>query len=458
MSADTVSAPPAARSGTAWLAEARATAVLAAPMVVSQLAAMAQGLVDVLLAGHLSAHVLAAVAVGNSIWVLALMVAFGVSYALPPAIAQLDGAGRRHEAAQVFVQAALLGLAVGLALMGVVRWGGPAALALTGVTPSLLPDATAFLHAISFGMPAIALYLTCRGLSEGLSRPRPSAVIGLLGLIVLAPLAYVLMYGRLGVPPLGALGCGIATAVTCWVQLAAFVVWMRVAPHYRGLGWASGRRGFDARTMAGLFKVGLPIAVSQLMESSLFTGAALVIARFGENAAAGHQIAINAASLSFMLPMGVSFAITVRVGNAAGRRDRPGVRRAALSGIGLGLAITTCSSLLLLLAPVSIAGLYSSDPAVIAPASVLLRLAGIFQLADGLQVTTLGALRGLKDTRVAMVITGIAYWLVGLPVGLLVALHLGWQAPGMWLGLIAGLGTAAALLSVRLRYRLRGAI
>lgn len=410
---------------------------------------MGQNMVDVMLAGHLDAHVLAAVSVGSSIWALALMAALGMSYALPPTVAQLDGAGRRAATGAVFRQALWLGLAVGIVLMAAVRWGGPELVRLSGVTASLRPDAAAFLRTISFGAPALSLYLTCRGLSEGLSLPRPSMVFGLLGLLLLAPIGYVLMYGRLGLPMLGARGSGIATAIVTWLQLGAFAAFLCCSKRYHGIGWNIGRRGPDLRVIAGLLRVGVPVALSQLLESSLFTSAALVIGGFGEAAAAGHQIAISVSGVSFMVPLGVALATTVRVGNAAGRADPMAVRRAGFCGMGLAMALQAWSSALLLTVPGTVAALYTGDAAVIARAAALLPLAGVFQFSDALQVTAIGALRGLKDTRVPVLITAFAYWAVGMPTGVWLAYSGGMQAPGMWFGLIAGLTAAAALLCWR---------
>ena len=432
-----------------WWVELRATAALALPIIAGELCYMGQNMVDVLLAGHLDAHVLAAVAVGTNVWGLALMTAIGISYALPPAVAQLDGAGRRMDSGAVFRQALWLGLAVGLALMAAVRWGGPEMVRLSGVATSLQSDAAAFLRAISFGAPALSLFLTCRGFSEGLSRPGPSMLLGLLGLLLLIPIGYALMYGRLGMPRLGARGCGIATAIVIWLQLATFAAILGWSRRYRGTGWSRGRRGPDWRAIGRLLRVGLPMTLSQVLESSLFTVAGLVIGGFGEAAAAGNQIAFSVAGVSFMVPLGVALATTVRVGNAAGRGERAAVRRAGFCGMVLAMALQAGSSALLLAAPAAIAGLYTGDAEVIARAAALLPLAGIFQFSDALQVTSMGALRGLKDVRVPVVITLVAYWAVGMPIGLWLAYRGAMQAPGMWVGLIAGLTAAAALLCWR---------
>ncbi len=201
--------------------------------------------------------------------------------------------------------------------------------------------------------------------------------------------------------------------------------------------------------MLGLLRVGAPMAVSLVLETTLFSAAGLAIGTFGEVAESGHQVALNVAALSFMVPLGIAIATTVRVGNAAGRGDALGVRRAGLSGMALALLAQCGSGATMLLAPEAIARIYTDQPDVLAAATTLLRIAGVFQLSDGLQVSAIGALRGLKDTRMPMLITAFAYWGIGFPVALLLAFRLGFGPSGMWFGLIAGLTTAAALLSAR---------
>jgi MATE family multidrug resistance protein len=433
--------------------EARATVRLALPLVAGQLAQMAGGVVEAMLAGHLGAEVLGAVAVGNSIWMLAIMALIGVMMAVSPSVAQLDGARRREETAALFVQATWIAVALGTALGVAVFAAGPALAGLVGIDPALDAGVRGFLRAVAWGAPAVGLFLACRGLSDGISRTRVSMGFALLGLAVLAPLGWALMYGRLGLPALGAQGAGIAAATMCWVQGLAFLAWVRLSPASAGLGWARARGRPDPAAIAALLRLGVPMAVSVLLEMALFSTAALLIARFGPAAVAGHQIAMNVAALCFMVPLGLGMAITVRVGNAVGRGDPPGVRRAVMAGLALVLATQAVSCSLLLALPRAIAGLYTNDPPVLGAAAGLLLMAAIFQFSDGIQVAANGALRGLKDTRVPMLITAISYWGVGMPAGLYFGFVAGLRTPGLWIGLIAGLTVAALLLSARLHRR-----
>lgn len=428
--------------------EIRATVRLALPLMLAQLASVGTNMVDAMLAGHHSAHVLGAVAVGTSVWSLATFSGIGVMLAVPPSVSQLDGARRRGEIGALFRQALWLALAVGALLWFAVRHATPL-IALIGVTPSLRGEVGAFLDAISWGAPALTGYFALRGLSEGLSITRPSMYFAFGGLTVLAPLGYVLMFGKLGLPPQGARGCGIATALVLWLQTGAFAVYVARHPSYRGLGL--GER-FDPPRLGRireLLWVGLPMTVTLLAEGGLFVAVALALGTLGEDVVAGHQVAMNVAAFFFMIPLGLAMAITVRVGHAVGRGDALGVRYAGLSGIGLTLATQTVSAGLMLSAPRLIASLYTRDAAVTAIAAQLIALAGLFQFSDGIQVASNGALRGLKDTRVPMVITLFSYWMVGMPVAWWLAFERGLGARGMWMGLIAGLSAAATLLFTR---------
>lgn len=428
--------------------EMRATVRLAVPLILAQLAAIGSSVIDAVLAGHVSAHVLGAVAVGSSLWSLAIVSGIGMMMAVPPSVAQLDGAGQRHRVGTMFRQALWLGIGMGAVLWFALRHTAPLIDAI-GVTPDLRHDVQRFLLAISWGAPALTCYFALRGLSEGLSLTRPSMYFSFGGLLVLIPLGYVLMFGKLGIPPQGAHGCGVATAIVMWLEMLGFGTYVLRHPAYRGLGLVDRFDGPDWRHIGELLHIGLPMAITLLAEAGLFVATALIISTLGEDVIASHQVAINIASLFFMIPLGLAMAITVRVGNAVGRGDERGVRYAGFCGIGLTLATQLFSAALMLSLPHVIARLYTHDPRVITLATQLIMLAGLFQFSDGIQVASNGALRGLKDTRVPMLITLFAYWVIGMPVGWWLTFRQGMGASGMWLGLTAGLSVAAIMLFVR---------
>ncbi len=469
MSPDT-GAPRAAR----MRAEAGASLRLALPIVIGQLLTVALNVIDTLLAGHLGTAVLAAVAMGYQVWVLVLLVILGTMLAVTPAIAQLDGAGRRGETGAVFRQALWLALALGIALLVAMRAGGAALLGATGVAPEILPDALAFLRAIAWGAPALALFFAVKNFSEGLSLARPTMYFSALGVVVLAPLAYALMYGRWGAPALGAAGAGYAHAITVWVQVGAFFAYVALRRHYRPAQPFARLDPPDLREIGELLRVGVPMGIAIIMEGGLFVAVALMAGSLGAVPAAAHQIAINVASVTFMLPLGIAMATTVRVGNAVGRGDASGVAWAALAGLALTLVCQFISIAVMLGLPRAIAGAYSTDDAVILLAVSLIGYAAVFQLSDGIQALANGALRGLKDTAVPAAITVVAYWVVGFPLSrwlgfpsgragmplmdpMFAALGLprGLGAPGLWIGFIAGLTVAAALLTLRFALRTR---
>ena len=429
--------------------EMRVSLVLAFPLVLGQLAAMLMSVVDSMLAGHYGVDTLAAVTVGGSIWTMALLLCVGVMMAVPPSVAQLNGAGRRADIGPLWRQALWIALPLGLLLAAGV-WLSPALLEAIGIVPQVRPQATAFLHAIAPGAPALVFYIAFRYLSEGLAWTPPTMVFGLAGLAVLAPLGYGLMYGAGPLPERGAAGLGRATAIVLWLQAAGFALYLRRSRRFADLELFARWEAPRWTTIRDLLALGLPMGVSIFMEGSLFVATALLIGRIGAVDVAAHQIAISVASVCFMLPLGIAMATTVRVGHAAGAQDLSAMRWAAGAGFALGGVTQALAAAVLVFGGAIIAGWYTDAAPVAALAVLLMRYAAVFQLPDGIQVLSAGALRGLKDTRVPMLITVLAYWGIGLPLGAWFGLHRGQGAPGLWIGLILGLGVAALLLALRL--------
>lgn len=433
---------------TRFASEVRTTAVLAAPLVAGHVSTGMIGFVDSVIAGHHGTATLASVAVGTALFWLPMMVPMGTLMSLPPAVSQLDGAGRRHEIGALFRQALWLAAMLGVVLFGFLTVLVQA-LEPMGIAPAIRPGAVAFLQGIRWGVPGLTLYLTMRYLSDGLHFTLPTMLLGFGGLLVLLPLGYALTYGVGGLPEMGAGGLGIASALMMWAQALTFALYLSRARRFADL------RLFDhfdrphGPTLRNLLRTGLPIGVTVTMEGGLFIATALLIGRLGEIPAAAHQIAINVAALCFMVPMGVAEATTVRIGHALGRNDGAGLRRAAMAGYTIALATQGLSALVLLTGNEFVVGFYTNDATVAALAASLLLYAAAFQFPDGVQVLSAGALRGLRDTRVPMVLAALAYWGIGMPVGAGLGLGLGWGPRGMWIGLICGLSVAAVLLASR---------
>ncbi|MFP7726579.1 MATE family efflux transporter [Lysobacter sp. D1-1-M9] len=436
--------------------EVRRTAILAAPLVLGHVSTGAIGFVDSVIAGRHGTQTLAAVAIGTALFWLPVVVPMGTLMALPPTVSQLDGSGRRGEIGAVFRQSLWLALALGAALFAFLTLVVHA-LVPFGIDPGIVPGATAFLYGIRWGVPALTLFFCMRYLAEGLHWTLPTMLLSAGGLVVLVPLGYVLTFGALGLPELGAGGLGLASAIMLWLQAATFALVLRRARRFADLELFAGLFTRSNRphwpTLRNLLATGLPIGVTVLMEGGLFIGTALLIGRLGEVPAAAHQVAVNVAALCFMVPMGLAEATTVRVGHALGRGDGAGVRRAAGAGMLIVLGTQSLSAGALLLGHEFIVDFYTRDAAVAALAASLLLYAAAFQFPDGVQVLSAGALRGLRDTRVPMLMAALAYWGIGMPLGATLGLGLGgvpaWGPPGMWVGLIAGLSVAAVLLGMR---------
>jgi MATE family multidrug resistance protein len=437
-------------------AELRANLALALPLLVAQLLFISMGTVDTIVAGRLGAAPLAAVAVGSNLWFMVFVLFWGLFMAVSPIVAQRLGAGRPAAESGRFLRGALaLALVAGLAWMLVLLAITDPVLDLLQLEPQARAYAEDYLRAIAPGALPFALFLALRNAAEGCGQTRATLWAGLAGFVVNALLAYGLANGAWGLPALGPRGCGIATATAGFVMVLAFALMYRWHPQLRELG-LYGRGDWRPGAAAGeILRLGAPIALIITAEAWLFLIGALLMARFGTDTVAAHQIAINFASITFMVPMSIGMATTVRVGYAAGAGDTAAVRLRGLAGIGMGACFALVSASLMALLPGAIVALYTDAAGVAGLATGFLYYAAVFQVADCVQATANGALRGIKDTRVPMLITVSAYWLVGLPLGVALAFSTAIGPPGIWLGFIAGLAVAAAGLSARFLRRAR---
>lgn len=439
---------PAVPQPTGLSHEVRRTLVLAAPLVIGQLTNFGMNFVDTVMAGRLGTVDLGAIAVGSAVWSAGVLFSLGVLLAVSATVSQLDGAGRRLQAGEFTRQALWLSLALAAGLVALALGAGPLMVVLE-VEPAVAAIAMGYLRAIAWGAPALVLMLTLRFFSEGSGHTRPTMYVGLLGIALNIPLNWMLMFGNLGFPRLGAVGAGYATAIVLWLQLALMIGWVAARPQYRPFAVFGRWSGPNWREIVALLKVGLPIGFMVLMEGGLFVASALLIGTLGALPVAAHQVAMNYTGLVFMVPLGLAGAITVRVGNATGRGDPEGARRAGLVGIGMAVVFALFSAAVIVLFPEQIVRLYTADPEVIALGATLLLFGAIFQLSDGVQVAAAGALRGLKDTRIPMVYSVLAYWMIGMSVGWWLTFRAEWGPAGMWVGILTGLSVAAVLLTVR---------
>ncbi len=433
--------------------EVRALLALALPIIVSQVATTAMGFVDAVMAGRVGPRDLAAVALGNSIWVPVFLLMSGILLATTPKVAQRFGADTHSDIGPIVRQALWLAVMTGLCAAFVLIGAEPL-LHVMNVAPDLIEPCMGYLHGIASGMPAVGLYCVLRNFSDGLGKTRPSMVLGLCGLALNIPLNYIFIYGHFGVPPMGGVGCGWATAIVMWFMALGMVVWTFRGTIYQSSEVYSRFEWPQWAVIKRLLNVGLPIGIAVFAESSIFAVIALLIGSLGATVVAGHQIALNFSSLVFMIPYSLGMAITVRVGQALGRGQPREARFVAGTGMGTALVWACISASLIVLLRGQIATVYTADPKVIEVASMLLMFAALYQFSDVIQVTAAGALRGYQDTRVTMILTLFAYWGIGLPVGYALGLT-DWLGQangpsGLWQGLIVGLTCAALMLGLRL--------
>jgi len=447
-------APTAPRPAGGRMRELRAMLALAWPLALTNLSQIALLLTDTLYLGRLGEVPLAAATLGGNLYFITLSLPFGLAFAATAMLAQEKGHVRHHvrEMRRTFRQALWLGV-LGFVPIGLLLWHGGAILLASGQEPALAQEAERFLRAILWGVLPFYGFMLLRGFLSALQRPQMALWVSLAAIGLNALLGYVFIAGGFGAPQLGTLGAGLSSAGSNLFMCVALAVLMsrdRRIARFR-LAWRFWRT--DLRRMAEIVRVGLPITGTMLLEIGVFSGTALVMGWFGSTAVAAHAVALQVASATFMVPMGVSQAATARVGLAAGALDRAGAQLAGWTAIGISVAFMAATAVMLLAVPGTIAALFL--PPELAPtrelAALLLMVAGMFQLADGVQATAAGALRGLKDTRMPLLFAALGYWGLGLPFGLLMGFSAEMGPVGVWFGLAAGLAVVAVLMTLRWR-------
>jgi MATE family multidrug resistance protein len=426
---------------------------LAIPMVTVQIGLMLMGVVDTIVVGHVSARELAAASLGN-LYVFGLAVfGIGTLWSLDPVVSQAMGAGDREAAARGIQRGVVLAATMGVA-MTILCLPAPWVFRLLGQPADVVPRAAGFVWMSAPSMIGLMLLVTLRQTMQAMKHTRAIMITILAGNVMNLCLNLVLVFGRFGLPAMGAVGAALSSTIGRWFMLGLMLSLSRaeLGPMLRPFR----RETFQRAPLLRTLRLGLPIGIQSSAEFTTFASITVLAGWFGEEAIGGHQVALNFASLSYMVPAGVGGAASVLVGHAIGEGDPAHARRVAASALLLGAGFMSVMALVMFAIPGLLAGLYTSVPGVSAVAVALLPIAGVFQVFDGLQVVAAGVLRGAGDTRAAMLANLLGYGLFGMPVSLGLGFGAKLGVVGLWWGFVFGLAAVALFLVLRVRVRLGG--
>jgi MATE family multidrug resistance protein len=427
---------------------------LAVPIVMGEVGWMSMNFVDIAMIGRVGPTALAAVSVGSAVFMVFAIVCEGMLLGTDALVSQDFGAGRIEECFRTLWAGAQLALPLGVACALLVAASGWM-LAPMGIAPEIVRQAIPFLYAMACGLPALMGFVAMRVFLQGTHRVKVVAFAMVSANLINFAGNYALIYGHFGLPAMGATGSGVSTTLSRCYMMCVLLGY---------LAWNSGRENWHLLHYAGKFygerigkivRLGAPAATQIALEVGIFSASTLVAGRLGAVAVSGHQIALIMASLTFMVPLGVAQATSVRVGNAIGRRDAEAANVSGWSGVALSASFMSCSAIVLWSWPLPIVHIFTYDPAVVKVGVSLLAIAAVFQFFDGVQVTAIGALRGSGNTRIAMITDLVGWWLIGLPLGVWLCFGRGWGVRGLWFGLSAGLISIGCVLAVAWRRRVQ---
>jgi len=424
---------------------------LATPIVLTELGWMGMGIVDTMMVGRVGADAIAAVGLGVMMFYGVAVCASGVLLGMDTLVSQAFGAGSRQDCRRWLVNGIWVAILLVPIVTGAVRAFDPL-LAAFGVAGEVLRSALPYLHALNWSAPALLVYFALRRYLQALHMVQPVMWTLITANLVNLAGNWVLVFGHLGAPRMGAVGSGWATCISrlYMAGVLALLAW-RTKPE-----WGRVSLRPDRPAIARLLRLGLPAAGQLGVEIGVFALVTVLIARLSAVSLAANQIALTTVSTTYMLPLGISSAAAVRVGNALGRGEPDVAARSGWTALGLGLTVMTAAALALLLLSTTIGRLFTPEADVIAAAVTLLQIAALFQLFDGLQVVATGALRGTGETRLPLLCHFAGYWLIGLPLGAGLCFGRGLGAAGLWMGLSVGLILIGSVLTLVWRRQSRG--
>tara|TARA_B100000614_G_C14541207_1_gene490316 strand:+ start:261 stop:1634 length:1374 start_codon:yes stop_codon:yes gene_type:complete len=424
------------------------------PIFGSQLSYALMGTTDTIIAGRASANDLAGLAVGtafsNTVWFFFT----GIIFAVTPIVAQLYGAKKFLEIGKKLREILWVAAALG-SLMAFIFFNMNIIIDLLPIKSSITSITIDYLKAVSIGWFFVTIFTCLRCYSEGMTYTKPVFYIAFGGVLLNIPLDLIFVYGYFGAPKLGGVGCGIATTIVSFIMMISIFIYINISEKYKKTKPFAEFTPPSLTTTKEVFKLGLPIGLGIFIELSMFSGAAIILSVLGEIVVAGHSVAINIASLFFMVPLAIGLASSTRVGNLIGERNPKQAKVAATSTIMLCMMGAVINSIIIILFGSYIVGLYTTELLVLELAISLIFFAAIFQLPDGIQMGALGSLRGYKDTFIPMILLLISYWFFAMPIGYYLT-NFGFGDPygakGMWYGMIIGLTIFSFLSIFRLRW------
>ncbi len=431
------------------VSEARTVLKLAGPLIINNLSIAGMQFADAVMAGRLGARELAAVAVGASVWFLGFTMCLGLMMSISPIAARHFGAGNPALIGRYTRQGLWLSVVLGFSFIALMHALADPLLTFVGVAEEFRDLTVGYAEAIVFGAPAICAFLAFRFTTEGIGETKPIMYTSLFALVTNVFLNWVFMFGHLGAPALGAVGCGVASAITMWLIMIVLGAYLFIHPRYKPLEIFVRVAPLRMPVLREIVSLGMPISVTITAEAGLFSAVSILVGTRGPEITAAHQIALNFAATMFMVPLALSSATTVRVGQALGAGYPDAARFAGFTGILMAGVFMSCSAMFLLVFRDAVVGLYTQDTTVQAIAISMLLMAAVFQVADGVQIGAAGALRGFKDTRVPMVINMFSYWVLAFPLSYLAAVTFRSPPSYIWGGFVIGLTVAAILLTIR---------
>lgn len=435
-----------------FVSEIRRMLKLFWPIILGQLAVNSMSVVDTVMAGMAGPLQLSGVAIGASFFYPVLFTMVGLSLAIQPIISHLLGGGKKKDVSQQMHQITITSLVISV-FMAVFLSQLHLVYNFIPADPEMIRVATGYLYALSLGIPVMVLYNVLRAYCEGLGITTPTLWFGFLQLALNIPLNYIFIFGKLGLPALGGIGCGVATALTSLIATIVFLIYVEISPRFKDVRLFRKLYALDKNCIKQFLKLGIPLALSSTMEVTCFSLAALILSPFGPIVVSAHSITLNISGMLFMLPLSVAIVTTIRVGYFMGSHNFDRAIQTTKAGFCINLFFYLISVVFLLNCRHFLASLYTDNTEIIDMASSLLLINCLYLLPDSIQMLSIGVLRGFKDSKTIFFVTLVAYWVIGMPLGASLAWGIFTEkmhAYGIWIGFICALSVAMIIYVIRL--------